>query len=103
MLIDSDMREFEILNVSKRRLSYNIIDILGWIERKFWYKIDYELGEPVQLSFCEVKSKVIELVVRKRWYAQGGESKIQFVEAFEAFSDMEELMSNISAYGDPPF
>lgn len=102
-IIDSDMREYKILRIHKKRLSISIVDIFGWIERKFWYKVEYDLSDPVQLSFDDVKTKIIELVVRKRWYAQGGESRAEFIKAFEAFSDMKELISHISAYGDPPF
>ena len=101
--IDSSLNEYEIFSVSKSRLSFNIVHLTGWINGLFWYKANYELSDPVQISFDELKVRVIDLVVRKRWYAQGGQTRMQFTEAFNAFANMQDLMANISAYGDPPF
>jgi hypothetical protein len=101
--IDSNLNHFEILNVSKKRLSYNLIDMTGWVEQKFRYRVDYELSAPVQFSFQEAKKTIVDLVVRKRWYAQGGQTKARFMNAFDKFTRMEQMIGNISAYGNPPF
>jgi hypothetical protein len=101
--LDFNLNYYKIIRTSKSRLSYNLVDIIGWIENKYRYQLKYELSIPVQLSFYDARQIIVDLILRNRWYAQGGETKAEFLQAFESHSSMQELISSISAYGDPPF
>ncbi len=63
------------------------------------YVLTTRVGEPKQLSLDEVKRRVIDLVVSKRWYKQGGESEAEFRAAFDELKTWEGLIENLTLYG----
>jgi hypothetical protein len=96
-IIDSSCRKYEVLEIRALRRSYNLTYLITGKHRM--YVVDYELGPPVQLSFVEARATVIDLIVRKRWYGQGGETRAKFVARLEACSSMPELMATQEGYG----
>jgi hypothetical protein len=98
--IDMQLKKYEVKSVIKKRRSYHPF-VLG--AKKKSYIVDYNLSEPTQLTFDDVKRIVIDLVTRKRWYTQGGQSKEEFVKMFKSLENMPELMANLSAYGKVQF
>lgn len=94
--IDSEGKKFPIKNVTKKRRSWHI---------GYWFApspaiiVDISIGRPTQLSLDEIKRLIIDLVVKNRWYSQGGEDEKEFRKAFEGFQSIAELMDNISFYG----
>lgn len=96
-LIDSAGRRYAILDVVKRRLSWNPLIQIG--RRSPAIIVDYHLGPPAQLTLDDIKRLIVDLVVAHRWYRQGYESERQFRSAFMSFHSFVELLDNISFYG----
>jgi len=94
--IDSKGKKFNLEDVSKIRRSWHP----GyWFAPSPVFIVDITIGKPTQLTFAEIKSIVIDLVVKNRWYSQGGESKEKFLKSFEGIHSLPELIENISFYG----
>lgn len=97
-IIDVNCRKSDVLKIEKQRRSWDLLYFLGGPHKM--YVVDYEIGPPTHLSFDQAKNILIELILRKRWYAQGGESRDEFTERFRSYESMKEIMDSISAYGD---
>ncbi|MBK8815234.1 MAG: hypothetical protein IPN42_06855 [Methylococcaceae bacterium] len=94
--IDSEGKKFLIENVTKIRRSWHPA---YWFAPSPVFIVDVTIGKPTQLTFEEIKTMVIDLVVKNRWYTQGGENKEKFLKAFERIQSLPELIENISFYG----
>jgi len=94
--IDSHARSFAVESVKKLRRSRNP---LYWFAPSPIQVVEIEIGCPTQLEFDEVKRLVADLIIRKGWYRQGGESRDEFHKGFAAITNLDDLMKNISAYG----
>jgi len=96
--IDSEGKKFAIENVTANRRSWHIA---YWFGPSPAIIVDVAVGMPTQqLTLDEMKSLVIDLVVKNRWYRQGGETEKKFRNAFEGFQSIAELMKHISFYGE---
>jgi hypothetical protein len=95
-ILDLNCQKFDVLNIRKLRRSWDLDYLLG--PHKM-YVVDYEIGPPIQLSFEQARDMVMELIIEKRWYAQGGESREQFTKRFMSYRSMREVIDSISGYG----
>lgn len=95
--LDSAGRRYDVLDVVKRRNSWNPLIQVG--RRSPAIIVDYMLGPPAQLQLDEIKRLIVNLVIDHGWYRQGDETEEQFRTAFQGFGSLAELMDNISFYG----
>ncbi|HEX8483146.1 MAG TPA: hypothetical protein VF650_14715 [Allosphingosinicella sp.] len=96
-MIDSKCRKFEILDVRAGRRAF---DLFGLLWKRPMYVAEYTLGPPVQLSFQEARDFVIDLIVRRRWYLQGHETRPKFIQRSGSYGSMKEFIGAISLYGE---
>jgi hypothetical protein len=96
-ILDQECQRFDVLRIEKVRRSWDL-DYLFFGPHKM-FVVEYEIGEPVQLSFEEARDLVMERILRKRWYGQGGESREKFSKRFMSYRSMKEIIDSISGYG----
>jgi len=94
--IDSEGNKFAIESVTAKRRSWHIA---YWFGPSPAIIVDVVVGKPTQLALGEIKSLVIDLVMKNRWYRQGGESEKKFLKEFEGFRSIADLIDHISFYG----
>lgn len=96
-IIDSQGKRHGVVDVVKRRTSYNPLIQIG--RRSPAIIVDYVLSPPTQLTLDEIKRVIVTLIAEHGWYRQGNETEKQFRTAFSSFGSLAELMENISFYG----
>jgi len=96
LIIDSTGCCRTISRVERVRRSWFLLDIL---DRHPWYYVNLSFGKFTQLSLERVKAVVTEVVVRKKWYRQGGEDQLSFEARIAAANSIQEIVSGISLYG----
>jgi len=62
------------------------------------FLVEYDLGEPTQLSFDEARELVVDVIVRNRWYLQSYETRPKFVKRMNSYTSMRELIEH-TVYG----
>ena len=75
------------------------ICFIFWGGPQKMFIVEYDIGQPVQLSFEEARDLVMERIMRKRWYGQGGERREEFSKRFMSYRSMKEIIDSISGYG----
>jgi len=90
-------QRFDVLRIHKVRRSWDLDYFFFGPHRM--YVVEYEIGQPVQLSFEEARDLVMERIMRKRWYGQGGERREEFSKRFMSYRSMKEIIDSISGYG----
>jgi len=95
-LIDFVGNRFDVVSWSKRRRSYNPLDLLS---KYPWFYVELELLYSNKQSIDKTKYDLMELILDNRWYRQSYESKEEFVRWFERILTYPELMRSISLYG----
>lgn len=95
-LLDLNCKKFVVLEIEKRRRSWDLDYLLG--PHKM-YVVEYKISQPTQLSFEQARDTVMQLILRKRWYGQGGESREEFSRRFTSYRSMQEAIDSISGYG----
>lgn len=95
--IDSEGKKFPIENITANRRSWHVA---YWFGPSPAIIVDVAVGAPTQLTLDQIKSLVIDLVVKNRWNRQGGETEKKFRKAFGEFRSIAELIDHISFYGE---
>jgi len=96
-ILDAECQRFDVQRIEKIRRSWNLFYLLGGPQKMF--VVEYDIGQPVQLSFEEARDLVMERIMRKRWYGQGGERREEFSKRFMSYRSMKEIIDSISGYG----
>jgi hypothetical protein len=96
-ILDAECQRFDVLRIEKVRRSWDLLYLFLGPHKMF--VVEYEIGQPVQLSFGEARDLVMERIIRKRWYGQGGESREKFSRRFMSYRSMKEIIDSISGYG----
>lgn len=96
-IIDSNCRQFPIRGVNELRRSWHPA---YWFAPSAAVLVEYNLDDPVQLSLDQVKATIVDLVCSNDWFQQGGESEQSFRGAFASMQTIENVMENISFYGE---
>ncbi|APG62051.1 hypothetical protein LPB140_03600 [Sphingorhabdus lutea] len=92
-VIDVHCRKFPVLGVKKLRQYRKLLTKLGLNSLPKYY-IEYIYGDPIQLTFKEVREEIFNLVVSRRWYGPKNYRKY-----IASFRNMEELIDGISFHG----
>jgi len=95
-ILDTECQRFDVLKIDKVRRSWDLDYFFG--PHKM-FVVEYEIAEPVRLSFEEARDLVMTRIMDKRWYGQGGESREKFSKRFMSYRSMREIIDSISGYG----
>jgi hypothetical protein len=101
-IIDINCRKFPVTGISIKGYERDIFNLFGLIGKRRYY-FEYDVGEPVQLTFEEAREEIIEHICSHRWVGQTGGSHAHFRKLHGSKKNMAELMENISFYGKWPF
>ena len=96
-ILDAECQRFDVLRIDKVRRSWDLAYYFLGPHKMF--VVEYEIGEPVQLLFEEARDLVMDRIIRKRWYGQGGERREAFSKRFMSYRSMKEIIDSISGYG----
>ena len=95
-ILDAECQRFDVVRIDKVRRSWDLDYFFG--PHKM-FVVEYEIDEPSQLSFEAARQLVMERIIHKRWYGQGGESREKFSKRFMNYRSMREIIDSISGYG----
>jgi hypothetical protein len=95
-VFDNCSRKFNIEKVKMVRRTY---DVLGLWYRRDQVKVAFEYGPPVQMTFEDIRSEVLEHICQKRWYGQTGADQPLFRKLTMACADMQQLSEHVQFYG----
>lgn len=96
-IIDSNGNLYKLIAVKKIRKSYSLFDLFS---PHPWYLISCEFSDPKTISFAEAKQLVRDLIIKKRWFSQGGESRNEFATRIDSASNFGELFDEMCFYGN---
>lgn len=100
LIIDSQCHEFPVLEVRYERRTWNPA---YWFAPAPVFVLTTRLGKSSQVDFEEIRRRLVDQVVRMRWYTQGDENEEEFRSAFEKIKSIDELIENVSLYGRRTF
>ena len=101
-IIDINCQKFPVTGISTKGYERDIFNLFGLIGKRRYY-FEYDVGEPVQLTFEEAREEIIEHICSHRWVGQTGGSHVHFRKLHGSKKNMAELMENISFYGKWPY
>jgi hypothetical protein len=102
-VLDLECRKWQILDVVLLRKSYDITTLLFKSQQKYrHFKVRYVYGPPVQLTFEEAKSEIVERVCVKRWYRQISMKEHHLRERIAQCKNAEELFDEAQFFGHVP-
>jgi hypothetical protein len=108
VVIDLNCRKFPIFDVVRLGLTWfgSYWNPLTWPSYLFFRNsfdteivVKYLYGDPIQLTFDEARAEIEELICRRRWYGQTGETEKQFRKRSAKCKNMAEFLEGISFYG----
>jgi hypothetical protein len=108
VIIDSDCRKFLVTGAHKlgwcthNLNGFGLANIWKTPERRM-YKFCFLVGEPVQMTFNEVKREVLDLMIERRFYRGTGGGPDLYRNKREDIATIEEFFFKISAGGTCPF
>lgn len=88
---------YSVINIINLRPSYNPLRML---EKNRMCVVDYELEYPNILKFDRARNLVIDAILKKKRYRQGGENVDDFKKRMNGYKDMSALIMSISLYGE---
>jgi hypothetical protein len=95
--LDANSRMFRVKRIENLRASWNPIKLL---EKHRKCVVIYHLENPVDLGFDKARDIVINEILKKNRFSQGGETKDQFVQRIYGYGDMLNMIKSISLYGE---
>jgi hypothetical protein len=103
-VLDRNCQKWPIEDVILVRKSFDLLSIIVPRWRKYWkFKVKYVYGSPVQLTFEEAKSEIIERACLKRWYRRLNLKEDAFREKIAGCQNTDELFYWSQYLGhDPP-
>jgi hypothetical protein len=102
-IFDADCQKWSIEDVILVRKSFDLTSIIFPRWRKYRkFKVRYVYGRPVQLTFEETKSEIIERVCAKRWYRQLNLNEDAFREKIAGCQNTDDLFYWTQFLGHAP-
>lgn len=106
-VIDVNCQRFPILDVTKKRISFNPLNIVPYVILPNKYDkiilVEYMYDNPIQLSFDEARNEIVDLICLHGWYRQTGGTEKQFRETRGLARNMSEFLTGeygVGFYGD---
>lgn len=100
-VIDADCRRFDLIDIVNKGVAFTFWNI-GRNNRTRLLKVEYQVGNPVQLTFDQARDLYVKYVCEHRWWSASYETERQFRERNASYDTWEELLKPVSLAGRLP-